>query len=217
MGEKRENCLTMELLLREPQGNANLAVLTRKECIESEQGIIISTLHVGAVDFESLPSNARPGVIGSLHIPVSLIGPIYWGHDRVFVPLALLEPIKTDKVIQCINREARREPAIEVRGDNGTLHIVLPGPCRQAEIFQRLYIMMTISLGFKPILPVPGETGSSKCGLTVRYPGHPWYFNPTIWDIHRIICGEPEEGCIKKRWTKLVAALGLLSSCELLD
>ncbi|MCE4617539.1 MAG: hypothetical protein F7C32_03025 [Desulfurococcales archaeon] len=218
-------CLTLELLLNEPEGNANLAVLTRKRCIETERKTVISTLHVSAIDYESLPSDSRAGLIGALHIPVALLGPINILQKPHFIPLALLSPMNPEKVKNCIerlNKLSLKEKIFSFQQkDFATerpiilFHNRKLSPCHSQNNFHTLTIMTSIALGLKPDLPII-KTTPDGCILEYNEPGLPWYFNPTIWDIHRIICGEPESGCLKKKWPLLLIALGLLSTCELL-
>ena len=218
-----KGCLNPDLLLNEPEGNANLAVLTRKRCIEVERKIIISTLDVSAIDYESLPPNGRAGLIGALHIPVSLLGPIELLENHYFIPLALLKPIEPGKTMNCISRVntvlkknvfllGEGKPSI---GDSTILfNDQKYSPCQNQSRFYNLYLMMNIALGLNLDLPTIKNTPQG-CVLKYIDPGMPWYFNPTRWDIHRIVCGEPESGCLRKKWPYMLVALSFLSTCKL--
>ncbi|MCE4606689.1 MAG: hypothetical protein F7B59_05065 [Desulfurococcales archaeon] len=76
--------------------NGNTEVLVRRSVVEKIEGISLSSIASGIIDFEVIPQNIRHGIIGTLQIPLIVVGPFSYRRkdesiiEKTYIPLAYI-------------------------------------------------------------------------------------------------------------------------------
>jgi len=179
--------------------NGNTEVLVRRSIIEKIEGISLSSIASGIIDFEVIPQIMRHGVIGTLQIPLVVVGPFYYSKKddgivgKTYIPLAYIASSVNDIALKLANAEYDPE---RIRIKNNGIENDLKYAINLLG-FRTFLISFAIASALKIedivnsifMFDKP-STSSLRVEQVIRVDAVLFEMNPTIVDIAKIVTGK---------------------------
>ncbi|MEB3755687.1 MAG: hypothetical protein GSR79_02315 [Desulfurococcales archaeon] len=179
--------------------NGNTEVLVRRSIIEKIEGISLSSIASGIIDFEVIPQSMRHGVIGTLQIPLVVVGPFNYSKkdedvvERTYIPLAYIANSVNDIALKLANIEYDLE---RIRIKNSGIENDLKYAINLSG-FRTFLISFAIASALKIEDIVNSifmfdelSTSSLRVEQVIRVDAVLFETNPTIVDIAKIVTGK---------------------------
>ncbi|MCE4615294.1 MAG: hypothetical protein F7B60_07195 [Desulfurococcales archaeon] len=187
--------------------NGNAEVLIRRAIIEKIEDVNLSSVASGIIDFEVIPQDIRRGIIGTLQIPLIVVGPFHYrvggNNKKTYIPLAYVTSMISNIAMKLAEAKYDSEKMnIENISTGDLLQYAINLPAFKIFLFsfaiasalkvERIIVCMNgsnvhcISQGIQELLEVDDVL---------------FKINPTILDIAKIITSKenPQLYCYEKK------------------